>query len=145
MLPPLFLQTGVVASTLCSSPCISMTRDSKTNVVCITAHRGNDYSMSCAIDGLIESTNGLLDENKAYKVLWDLRQSETPSLQDTARLVSWGASKKRELSALTVKMGVIVPDGPVANIAGSVITAFSGGVPTMVSSNVDKVKAYVKK
>jgi len=133
---------GSGLSTLYSSKCVTMTRDNA-SLVRIVAHGGAEADINCAIDGLMESTNILLDKDKSFKVVWDLRESPTPGLASTARLVAWGLGKKGQLNKLTEKMGVIVPDGAVAGVAGKVLEAFSGSVPTMVSKNVSEVERYV--
>ena len=70
--------------------------------------------------------------------MWDLRDSPTPGFRDTMRLAKWGLSKKAELERLTTKMGVIVPNGPVASVAGGLLATFSG-VPTVVLANAEEV------
>ena len=133
---------GSGVSTLYSSKCVTMTRD-KASLVRIVAHGGAESDINCAIDGLMKSTDILLNNDQSFKVVWDLRDSPTPGLASTARLVAWGLQKKGELNKLTQKMGVIVPDGPVASVAGKVLEAFSGSVPTLVSQNASEVEGYV--
>ena len=74
--------------------------------------------------------------------MWDLRQCPAPTMSDTMRLATWGMSKKTELTALTTKMGVILPTGPVASIVGGLMANFSG-VPTVVSTNAEEVHRFM--
>ena len=140
--PALMLPVGSHPTQLYKSKCVGMCLDEKTSKVTITAYKGEDVDASCAITGIIESTNGLLEKGKEYSVVWDLRDSPTPGIGDTMRLATWGLSKKAELERLTTKMGVIVPDGPVASVAGGLLGAFSN-VPTIVSADADEVHRQV--
>ena len=88
------------------------------------------------------ATDALLARGNEYSVVWDLRDSPTPGLRDTMRLARWGLANKAELERLTVKMGVIVPDGAVASIAGGLLGAFSA-VDTVISSDADEVEAQM--
>ena len=141
-LPAVILPLGIQPTQLYKSKCVGMCLDEKTSKVTITAHSGDDVDASCAITGIMESTEALLGKGKEYSVVWDLRDSPTPGLRDTMRLATWGLSKKAELERLTTKMGVIVSDGPVASSAGGLLAAFSG-VPTVVSASAEEVHRYV--
>jgi len=140
--PALILPLGVQPTQLYKSKCVGMCLDEKTSKVTITAHNGDNVDASCAITGIMESTEALLGKGKEYSVVWDLRDSPTPGLRETMRLATWGLSKKGELERLTTKMGVIVSDGPVAAVAGGMLAAFSG-VPTVVSADPEEVHRYV--
>ena len=51
-------------------------------------------------------------------------------------------SNKVALERLTTRMGVILPNGPVASIAGGLMASFSG-VPTVVSTNAEEVHRFM--
>jgi hypothetical protein len=142
--PALMLPLGTQPAVLYHSKCVDMTLDEKTYLVKITAHRGDnlDTSAGCAITGIIESADVLLKRGQEYKVIWDLRDSPLPGFANTARLAAWGISHKAELESLTTKMGVIVPQGPVASVAAGMLAAFSG-VPTKVGSNAAEIEDFL--
>ena len=141
-MPALMLPLGLRPTQLCKSKCVNMLIDERTGRVTIIAHRGDDVDAGCAITGIMESTNALLARGKEYSVVWDLRDSPVPGFRDTMRLAKWGLSKKSQLERLTTKMGVIMPDGPVASVAGGLLATFSG-VPTVISSDPDEVDRLV--
>jgi hypothetical protein len=142
--PALMLPLGTQPAVLYQSKCVDMTLKEKTSLVRITAHGRDslDASAGCAISGIIESAGTLLKRGQEYKVIWDLRDSPLPGFANTARLAAWGISHKAELESLTTKMGVIVPQGPVASVAAGVLAAFSG-VPTKVGSNAAEIENFV--
>jgi hypothetical protein len=139
VLPSLF---GEGCTRLYSSKCVDVCIDERTSKVTIVARSGNDADASCAITGIMQATEALLRRDAKYVVVWDLRNSATPSMQETMRLATWGLSNRTKLERLTVKMGVIVNEGPVASVAGGLLGAFSR-VPTMVSPDADRVHDYV--
>jgi len=140
--PALMLPLGVQPTQLYKSKCVGVCLDEKARKVTITAHSGDGADASCAITGIMASTEALLRKGQEYSVVWDLRDSPAPGLRETMRLAAWGLSKKAELERLTTKMGVIVSDGPAASAAGGLLAAFSG-VPTVVSASAEEVNRYV--
>lgn len=141
-LPPLMLSLSARPTPLYSSRCVDVAMDEKASRVTIVARKGDDVDARCAIDGIMAATDALLARGKEYSVVWDLRDSPTPGLRDTMRLARWGLANKPELERLTVKMGVIVPDGAVASVAGGLLGAFSA-VDTVISSDADEVEAQM--
>jgi len=120
-----------------------MTIDDKSSEVRIVAHGGGEKDVGCAIDGLIASTEILLDRNTSFSVIWDLRKSPPPDVSSTVRLIGWGLGKKEALTKLTTKMGVLVPEGAVSRVVGQVLQTFAGTTPTLVSGNERAVEAFV--
>lgn len=116
--------------------------DEKTSRVTITAYNGDDVDASCAITGIMASTEALIAKERPYSVVWDLRDSPVPNIGETMRLAAWGLSKKSELERLTKKMGVIVPHGTVASVAGGLLASFSA-VPMVVSTRAEEVYRFV--
>jgi hypothetical protein len=116
--------------------------DEKTSKVTITAYNGDDVDAGCAITGIMTSTEALLAKGRPYSVVWDLRNSPVPSIGETMRLAAWGMSKKKDLEHLTKRMGIVVPNGPVASVAGGLLASFSA-VPTVVSTSADEVHRFV--
>ena len=55
---------------------------------------------------------------------------------------SHGHGPKRDLEALTSKMGVVVPEGPVASVAAGMLAAFAA-VPTKVGMDLGEVEDFV--
>lgn len=124
------------------SRCVGMHLDEKTSKVTITAYNGDDVDAGCAITGIMTSTEALLAKGRPYSVVWDLRNSPVPSIGETMRLAAWGMSKKKDLEHLTKRMGIVVPNGPVASVAGGLLASFSA-VPTVVSTSADEVHRFV--
>jgi hypothetical protein len=142
MLPPLLLTFNARPTQLYSSKCVRVTMDERTSRVTITAHSGNDGDASCAISGIIQATDVLLGRGQQYSVVWDLRDSPTPGVRDTMRLAAWGVSRKANLERLTTKMGIVMREGAVASVVGSLLGAFSG-VPTVMAADLDEVEAQM--
>lgn len=140
--PALMLPLGTQPTVLFHSKCVDMTMDEKTSLVRITAHAGDDTSASCAVDGIMASADILLKRGKQFAVVWDLRESPVPDFASTARLAAWGVSHKRDLEALTSKMGVVVPGGPVSSVAAGMLAMFSA-VPTKVGVDLGEVEDFV--
>jgi len=109
----------------------------------IVATRGLEADADCAIDGIMKSTDQLLQRDGAFSVLWDLRNSPTPGVASALRMVAWGLKHKAQLEARTTKMGVVVPKGALAAVVGSVLEDFSGSVNTLVSGEESEVEAFV--
>ena len=57
--------------------------DERISKVTIVARKGDDADASCAITGIMESTEALLLKKAKYMVVWDLRNSPTPSMRET--------------------------------------------------------------
>lgn len=110
----------------------------------IVAHGGSDGAASCAIDGIMSSTDTLLKKGDPFRVTWDLRSSPMPGPISTARLIAWGIKHHAELQRLTTKMGIIVSDGPLTGLVKSVIHSAVGRTPTLVSSNEAEVESFVR-
>ena len=124
------------------SKCVSVHMDEQTSMVTITAYNGEDVDAGCAITGIMQSTDALIAKGKPFSTMWDLRACPTPTMSDTMRLTTWGLSNKAKLEALTKKMGVILPNGPVASIAGGLMASFAA-VPTVVSTNAEEVHRFM--
>lgn len=119
--------------------------DDRTRHVHIVAHSGPDATVGCAIDGIMASTDKLLQETEPFLVTWDLRNSPLPGPISTARLIAWASTRKRPLTQLTRKMGVLVPRGPLVGVVGSILNAFSGSTSTLVSSDEAEVSGFMTK
>ena len=124
------------------SKCVSVHMDEQTSMVTITAYNGEDVDAGCAITGIMQSTDALIAKGKPFSTMWDLRACPAPTMSDTMRLATWGLSNKAKLEALTKKMGVILPNGPVASIAGGLMASFAA-VPTVVSTNAEEVHRFM--
>jgi len=140
--PALMLPLKGPQTQLYRSKCVGVHMNEKTSMVTITAYDGEDVDASCAITGIMQSTDTLISKGKPFSTMWDLRACPTPTMGDTMRLATWGLSRKAELVALTNKMGVILPNGPVASIAGGLMASFSG-VPTVVSTSAEEVHKFM--
>ena len=139
--PAVFLRVGA-PTTLYSSQCVTMTMDHGS--VRIVAHGGSDEAASCAIDGIMSSTEMLLERGEPFRVTWDLRSGPVPGPISTARLIAWGLKRKAELDRLTIKMGVLIPGGPLTGVVKSVVQSAVGSTPTLVSNDVTEVEAFVR-
>lgn len=140
--PALMLPLKGPQTQLYRSKCVGVHVDEKTSMVTITAYDGEDVDAGCAITGIMQSTDALIAKGRPFSTMWDLRQCPAPTMGDTMRLATWGMANKTELTALTTKMGVIMPNGPVASIAGGLMASFSG-VPTVVSTNAEEVHRFM--
>ena len=124
------------------SKCVSVHMNEQTSVVTITAYDGEDVDAGCAITGIMQSTDALIAKGKPFSTKWDLSRCPPPTMSDTMRLATWGLSNKAALERLTTKMGVILPNGPVASIAGGLMASFAA-VPTVVSTNAEEVHRFM--
>tara|TARA_B100000768_G_scaffold148503_1_gene142490 strand:- start:213 stop:578 length:366 start_codon:yes stop_codon:yes gene_type:complete len=117
--------------------------DPSTRHVRIVAHAGSSRAGDCAIDGIMAGVETLLLQDQTFHVTWDLRASPTPSMISTAQLAMWGVRHKAALDKLTIKMGVLVSEGPMVAIIGGVLNIYAGRTPTFVSSVQAHVDAFV--
>jgi hypothetical protein len=140
--PALMLPLKGPQTQLYRSKCVSVHMDQQTSMVTITAYDGEDVDAGCAITGIMQSTDALIATGMPFSTKWDLRQCPPPTMSDTMRLATWGLSNKVALERLTTRMGVILPNGPVASIAGGLMASFSG-VPTVVSTNAEEVHRFM--
>ena len=140
--PSLMLPLKGPQTQLYRSKCVGVHMDEKHSMVTITAYDGEEVDASCAITGIMASTDALISKGKPFSTMWDLRACPTPTMSDTMRLAAWGLSKQAKLKELTKKMGVILPNGPVASIAGGLMASFSD-VPTVISTNAEGVHRFM--
>lgn len=140
--PALMLPLKGPQTQLYRSKCVGVHINEATSMVTITAYEGEDVDASCAITGIMQSTDALIAKGKPFSTMWHLENCPTPTMSDMMRLSTWAMSRKADLDRLTKKMGVVVPKGPVASIAGSLMANFSA-VPTVVSTSADEVYKFM--
>lgn len=97
------------------------------------------------IKGVLNATEGLFEDGRAFKTLWNLQNCPVPSPAIVYRCLAWAIGHKRDLDRLNVAMGIVLPvNRPVImTVVNSVLRAFGPRCPIRATASLEDAEAFL--
>ena len=98
------------------------------------------------VEGVLNATEELLDDNQHFKTLWRLENCPVPSKQVLFRCMKWAIANKASLDASNTRMAIVLPERRpvILGLVDTVLKLFGPKCPVFATSNATAALEFVE-
>ena len=97
------------------------------------------------VDGVLNATVELLDQNVRFATTWDLKNCAIPSARLVFRVTRWALFQKRRLERANTRLAVVLPSSrqTLLAVVNTVLQTFGPKCPVLVTGDADDAARFM--